>query len=66
MFEAIVVGFIGFTAGYVALMRVMARRADVLHGEFIQPSGSRDAVPPLSIITVIERHLNGFRLLARR
>lgn len=39
MFEGILFGFLVFAAAYVILMRVMARRADVLHGEFIQPDG---------------------------
>jgi hypothetical protein len=36
MFEGILLGLILFVVGYTLAMRLMARRADVLHGEFIQ------------------------------
>lgn len=39
MLEVILCGLIAFAAGYVSIMRMMARRADVLHGEFIHPEG---------------------------
>lgn len=39
MLEGILCGLIAFAAGYVLIMRMMARRADVLHGEFIKPEG---------------------------
>jgi hypothetical protein len=35
MFDAILLGLIVFAVGYTLAMRVMARKADVLHGEFI-------------------------------
>jgi hypothetical protein len=47
-------------------MRVIARRADVLHGEFIQPDGSGDMAPVPSMFAVIERYILGSRLPARR
>jgi hypothetical protein len=37
MFKGLLFGFLVSAAAYVILMRVMARRADVLHGEYIQP-----------------------------
>jgi hypothetical protein len=47
-------------------MRVMARRADVLHGEFIQPNRPRQsAATPLWLADLL-RQLNDFRLTARR
>jgi hypothetical protein len=66
MFEGIICGFIVFAVGYTLAMRVMARRADVLHGEFIQPDGVRrlDAAPTL--LASIQRYLHGVRLPARR
>lgn len=35
MLEAILLGLIVFAAGYTVAMRGMARKANVLHGEFI-------------------------------
>lgn len=49
MLEGIILGFLVFVAGYVLLMRLMARRADVLHGEFIEDNGRTDRLPPLSM-----------------
>jgi thymidylate synthase len=41
MFEGIIFGFVVFAMGYALLMRLMARRADVLHGEFIEGNGRK-------------------------
>jgi len=49
MLEGIIFGFVIFVAGYVMLMRQMARRADVLHGEFIQGHGRGDRLPSQSV-----------------
>lgn len=49
MLEGIIFGFVVFVAGYVMLMRLMARRADVLHGEFIQGHSRGDRPPPRSM-----------------
>ena len=65
MFEAIVCGFVVFAVGYVALMRQMARSADVLHGEFIQPDGFQRPAA-LSWFAAIQRYLPAMRLPARR
>jgi hypothetical protein len=65
MFEGIVVGFFVFAAGYVVLMRVMARRADVLHGEFIQPTGPSSSVSAASLLSRLQRYVDGLRPTAR-
>ena len=65
MLEAIVCGFVVFAVGYVALMRQMARSADVLHGEFIQPDGFQQPAA-LSWLAMIQRYLPAMRLPARR
>jgi hypothetical protein len=65
MFEGVICGFIVFAAGYTLAMRVMARRADVLHGEFIQPNGPRQPAAPTLLVS-IQRYLHGVRLPARR
>ena len=65
MFEGIVVGFIVLAVGYVGFMRLMARRADVLHGEFIQRDGA-STVPEQSVLTVVLRYLNRSRIFAKR
>ena len=65
MFEGIIFGFIVLAVGYVGFMRLMARRADVLHGEFIQRDGA-STVPEPSALTAIVRYLNSSRLLAKR
>jgi hypothetical protein len=66
MFEGIICGFIVFAVGYTLAMRVMARRADVLHGEFIQPSESRPAGTAPTLFANIQRYLHGVRLPVRR
>ncbi len=66
MFEGIVCGFFVFAVGYVALLRVMARRADVLHGEFIQPDGMGASHAPLSAWAMIQRYVQGVARPARR
>jgi hypothetical protein len=65
MFEGIVCGFLIFAIGYAALMRQMARRADVLHGEFIQRDCFQRPVAP-SWFAVIQRYVHGGRLPVRR
>jgi hypothetical protein len=55
MFEGIICGFIVFAAGYTLAMRVMARRADVLHGEFIQPNGPRRPAAPTLLASIQRR-----------
>ncbi|MDB5582226.1 MAG: hypothetical protein JWR80_7402 [Bradyrhizobium sp.] len=61
MFEGILFGFLVFAAAYVILMRVMARRADVLHGEYIQPDGlKRNAAAP-SWFAILQRYVDGVR-----
>jgi hypothetical protein len=65
MFEGIIGGLIVFAIGYTLAMRVMARRADVLHGEFIQPNGPRHPAAP-TLLASIQRYLHGVRLPARR
>lgn len=69
MFEGIICGFIIFTVGYLLIMRITARQADVLYGEFIQSDGHRpDKVPSTFAATfaAIQRLLPGLRLPARR
>ena len=61
MFEAIVCGFVVFAVGYVALMRQMARSADVLHGEFIQSDGFQRPAAP-SWLAMIQRYLPVMRM----
>jgi hypothetical protein len=46
-------------------MRLMARRADVLHGVFIQPSGPSQSIPATSWFSKLQRYL-GFWLPVRR
>jgi len=65
MFEGILVGLIVFAVGYTLAMRVMARRADVLHGEFIQ-SDERIATVAPSLLAVIADYLPKGRLMATR
>jgi hypothetical protein len=65
MFEGIVFGFIVLVVCYVGFMRLMARRADVLHGEFIQRDGAT-TVPEPSVLTAIMRYLESSRLLGKR
>lgn len=50
MFEGIVFGFFVFALGYVGLMRLMARKADVLYGEFIlsPTSSSQERRSPMA------------------
>jgi hypothetical protein len=65
MFEGIICGFIVFAVGYTLAMRVMARRADVLHGEFIQPNEPRRFAAP-TLLASIQRYVHGVLLPARR
>lgn len=50
--KGILLGLIVFAVGYTLAMRIMARRADVLHGEFIQ-SDERTATAVPSLLTTI-------------
>jgi hypothetical protein len=65
MFEGIICGFLIFAIGYAALMRQMARRADVLHGEFIQRDGFQRPVAQ-SWFAMILRYLPAVRLPVQR
>lgn len=65
MFEGIVFGFFVFALGYVGLMRLMARKADVLYGEFIlSPTSAPAQRGPFA--ASLARLLDGARLLLRR
>jgi hypothetical protein len=66
MFESILFGFLVFAGGYVVLMRVMARRADVLYGEFIQPNGPSPSAAAPSWLATVQRYVDGVRPSARR
>ena len=44
--RGILLRFIVFAVGYTLTMRVMARRADVLHGEFIQTDERTSVAAP--------------------
>jgi hypothetical protein len=66
MFEGILLGLIVFAVGYTLAMRVMARRADVLHGEFIQTSEPRGSTTARTLLANIQRYLHGVGLSARR
>jgi hypothetical protein len=63
MLENIVLGFVVFALGYVALLRVMTRRADVLYGEFILPP---TADPERGAAAIMMRLVRGARSLVRR
>lgn len=65
MFEGIICGFIIFTVGYLLIMRITARQADVLYGEFIQSDGHQSDKAP-STFAAIQRLLPGLRLTLRR
>ncbi|MET0220342.1 MAG: hypothetical protein ABW175_20365 [Bradyrhizobium sp.] len=58
MFESIVLGFFVFALGYVGLLRLMARRADVLYGEFILTPA---AGPERGLAAVVARLYRGAR-----
>jgi thymidylate synthase len=45
MFEGVILCFAFFVVGYVLLMHLMARRVDVLHGEYIESIGRSDGLP---------------------
>lgn len=66
VFEGFVVGFIVFAAGYVLLMKLMVRRADVLHGEFIQSDLPQEPVRAAGVLAVMQRYWNRAGLFARR
>jgi hypothetical protein len=66
MFEGILLGLIVFAVGYALAMRIMARRADVLHDEFIQPSKPRRPATAPTLLANVQRYLHGDRLPARR
>lgn len=66
MFESIVCGFIVFAIGYTNLMRLMARRADVLHGEFIHSDIAGTAKVESSLFAAMNGYVKGIQLLARR
>jgi fatty acid desaturase len=65
MLEGILLGLIVFAVGYTLAMRLMARRADVLHGEFIQNDGVNPAEATSSWMAMIQRYMPGFRISAR-
>jgi hypothetical protein len=65
MFEGIICGFIVFAVGYVGFMRLMARRADVLHGEFIQSDDMHRAHAAASIVAMIQHYVQVIRQPAR-
>lgn len=65
MFEGIICGFIVFAVGYVGLMRLLARRADVLHGEFIQSDDMHRTHAAASIVATIQHYVQVIRQPAR-
>lgn len=65
MFEGILLGLIVFAVGYTLAMRMMARRADVLHGEFIQ-SDERIATAAPTLLAIVASYLPKGRLPATR
>lgn len=64
MFEGVLLGLIVFTVGYTLAMRIMARRADVLHGEFIQQSEPRRPATAPTSLANIQHNLHGVWLPA--
>lgn len=63
MFEAVICGFVAFAVGYTVLMRIMARRADVLYGQFIH---GRQPAAAVSWLVTLQSYLHGARLPVRR
>jgi hypothetical protein len=64
MFEGILIGFIILAGCYTLAMWVLARRADVLHGEFIDQDSQRQTDPASSWIATLRVHAHSVRLSA--
>lgn len=63
MLESIVLGLFVFAFGYVGLLRIMARRADVLYGAYIV---TPTADPQRGVAAAMARLARGARSLVRR
>lgn len=57
MFEGTLLGLIVFAVGYTLAMRMMARRADVLHGEFIQSDERIATAAPTTLLAIVASYL---------
>jgi hypothetical protein len=63
MLESILFGFLVFAAAHAILVRIMARRADVLHGEYVQPDGLNRNDATRSWLATLQCNVDGVRRL---